>query len=96
MCIRAIDEMCDVLGRGTADICYVLNPETVVMGGGIMAQKEYLYPRLRAALDRYLIPAVSQHTALKLAQLGNDAGLVGAVLHYRQYRQMRKKRGKIV
>ncbi len=93
MCIRAIDEMCDVLGRGTADICYVLNPETVVMGGGIMAQKEYLYPRLRAALDRYLIPAVSQHTALKLAQLGNDAGLVGAVLHYRQ---MRKKRGKIV
>ena len=39
-CIRAIEEMCEVLGMGISNICYVVNPEVVVLGGGIMAQKE--------------------------------------------------------
>ena len=30
LCCRAIDEMVDVLGKGIANICYVLNPEVVV------------------------------------------------------------------
>ena len=34
--------MVDVLGMGIANICYVLNPEIVVLGGGIMAQKDFL------------------------------------------------------
>ena len=38
-CIRAIEEMCEVLGMGIFNICYVVNPEVVVLGGGIMAQK---------------------------------------------------------
>ena len=39
VCISAIKEMCDVLGKGLATICYVLNPDTIVLGGGVMAQK---------------------------------------------------------
>ena len=38
VCISAIKEMCDVLGKGLATICYVLNPDTIVLGGGIMVQ----------------------------------------------------------
>ena len=30
VCISAIKEMCDVLGKGLATICYVLNPDTIV------------------------------------------------------------------
>ncbi len=82
VCMRRIDEMCDVLGEGIANICYVLNPEVVVLGGGIMAQKEYLYPRIREAIDHYLIPALAEKTALKMAQLGNDAGMMGAYYHF--------------
>ena len=32
-CIRAIEEMTEVLGKGIASICYVLNPQMVVLGG---------------------------------------------------------------
>ena len=49
LCIRAIDEMADVLGRGIANICYVMNPEVVVLGGGVMAQEEYLRGRIEAS-----------------------------------------------
>ena len=40
-CREAIDDMIDVLGEGIANICYVLAPDTFVLGGGIMAQQEY-------------------------------------------------------
>ena len=33
LCVRAIEEMADVLGQGIANICYVINPEAVVLGG---------------------------------------------------------------
>ncbi|MGN0273074.1 MAG: ROK family protein, partial [Lachnospiraceae bacterium] len=36
ICNQAIDEMTDVLGKGIANICYVVNPEVVVLGGGII------------------------------------------------------------
>ena len=76
-CIRAIQEMCEVLGMGIANICYVVNPEVVVLGGGIMAQKEYLKDILRESLDKYLIPSVARHTRLEFAQNQNQAGMLG-------------------
>lgn len=82
-CIRAIQEMCEVLGMGIANICYVVNPEVVVLGGGIMAQKEYLKDMLRESLDKYLIPSVAQHTRLEFAQNQNQAGMLGAFYHFR-------------
>lgn len=82
-CIRAIEEMCDVLGMGIANICYVLNPEVVVLGGGIMAQKDYLQEKLRKSLDKYLIPSVAQHTKLAFAQNQNQAGMLGAFYHFK-------------
>lgn len=82
-CIRAIDEMVDVLGKGIANICYVVNPEMVVLGGGIMAQKEYLYDRIETALHKYLIPAVASKTKLAFAENKNNAGMLGAYYHFR-------------
>ncbi|HFU3836956.1 TPA: ROK family protein, partial [Streptococcus suis] len=38
-CIAAIERMVNYLGQGIANICYVANPEVVILGGGIMAQK---------------------------------------------------------
>lgn len=82
-CTRAIEEMCDVLGMGIANICYVINPEVVVLGGGIMAQKEYLAERLRKSMEKYLIPSVAEHTRLAFAENQNNAGMLGAFFHFK-------------
>lgn len=63
VCVQAIDGMCDVLGKGIANICYVMNPQVVVLGGGIMAQEEYLRPRIEAALTKYLVSSIREKTA---------------------------------
>ena len=83
ICCKAIDEMTDILGRGIANICYVLNPQIVVLGGGIMAQEEFLKPRIRKALDKYLVPSIAEKTTLVMAKHRNDAGMLGAFYHFK-------------
>lgn len=84
LCIRAIDEMTDVLGQGIANICYVLNPEVVVLGGGIMAQEEYLKDRIEKAVEKYLITSIADRTRIAFAKHKNDAGMLGAFYHFMQ------------
>lgn len=84
ICMEAIDEMADILGRGIANICYVLNPQTVVLGGGIMAQEEYLKERIQSAVNRYLIESVARNTRILFALHKNDAGMLGAYYHFQE------------
>lgn len=82
VCVGAIQEMADILGRGIANICYVLNPQTVVLGGGIMAQEEYLKGKIEAAVAKYLVPSIARCTEIKFAKHRNDAGMLGAFYHF--------------
>jgi predicted NBD/HSP70 family sugar kinase len=81
---QAIAEIAAFLGEGIADIACVLNPETVVLGGGIMNQSEYLQPLIEKALQKYLLPVIYEKLKLKFAAFGNSAGLVGAYENFRQ------------
>lgn len=82
VCVQAIDELADVLGIGIANICCVVNPEVVVLGGGIMAQEEYLREKIERALDRHLLPGIRRHTSIAFAKHRNDAGMLGAFYHF--------------
>lgn len=92
ICREEIDRMCRALGLGIANLCYILNPQKVVLGGGIMEQKRYLYPRIRAAMDEYLIPLLAQNTELAMAKHKNSAGMLGAYYHFIKKEE---KKGKI-
>lgn len=83
ICNREIDRMADILAKGTANICYVLNPEVVVFGGGIMAQKDFLKPKIQKALERQLKPVIYEQTRIAFAKHGNDAGMLGAFYNFR-------------
>lgn len=87
-CVRAIAEVCDMLGHGIANICYVVNPQVVVIGGGISAQEDFLAPQIRRAMDKYLIPAIGGKTVLAFAKHKNLAGLLGAYYNIRHMREV--------
>lgn len=80
--IRAIDEMCDILALGIANISYVLNPDTVILGGGIMAQEDYLYEKLDEKLKEYLEKPLYDALSLKFASNQNAAGMLGAFYNF--------------
>lgn len=82
ICIEEINKLCDYLGYGIANICYVLNPEVVILGGGIMAQKDYLYEKIKSSLKKYLIPPIFEKTKLEFAKYENKAGMLGAYYNF--------------
>ncbi len=49
-------------GKGIANICYVVNPEVVVLGGGIMAQEAFLKDKIEKAVEKYLVSSMWEHT----------------------------------
>lgn len=81
-CIEAIVRMTDCLAKGIANICYILDPDNIILGGGIMERKEYLSPLLEAALGKYLLGIFREHVKLSFARYGNDAGMVGALYSF--------------
>lgn len=75
---RVVDKVCFYLGLATANISNLLNPDSVVIGGGVSAAGEFLRSRVEANFKKYTFPQVRQSTQIKLAELGNDAGIIGA------------------
>lgn len=84
ICSEMIDRMTDVLGKGIANLCYLLNPEIVVIGGGVTGQGESLRAAIEAAVLRYLLPVIADKTEIAFAKHGNDAGMLGAFYYFRQ------------
>ncbi len=83
LCIEGIDRMVGYLGQGIANICYVVNPEVVILGGGIMGQEAILRPRIQAALQDALVPSIADKTKLSFAHHQNTAGMFGAYYHFK-------------
>lgn len=65
------------IGRLIADICAVVNPQAVVIGGGVSRAGEPLVAGVRRQFDKFAFHAV-RGAAFTLATLGNDAGAYGA------------------
>ena len=81
-CLNEIDNMVKSLAIGIANICYVINPEVVILGGGIMAQEEFLKPRIDKALKETLVARVYENTKIEFAKRQNDAGMIGALYNF--------------
>lgn len=66
------------LGAGLASLIYVLTPEAVILGGGISASAEFFLPSVWSELKQRVLPSSRADIKLLVAQLGNQAGMVGA------------------
>ena len=82
---KVVDAVCHYLGLACANLSNVLNPEYVVIGGGVSAAGDFLLKRVKANFEKYAFPTVRTSTQLKLAELGNDAGVIGAASLARQF-----------
>lgn len=74
---KTVDYCMGFLGKCIADICYVIDPEIVVIGGGLSKAGDYLLDMIYRHYDYYPRLKASRST-FALARLGNDAGMYGA------------------
>jgi glucokinase len=74
---EAINSMCDYLGRALALVACVVDPEVVLVGGGVAGAWGVLADKVITTFRTYCFPACAA-MRISAATLGNEAGMYGA------------------
>jgi len=75
--LEIMDEYYEYLGEFLGTLCSVIDPEIVVLGGGVSKAGEMLLTGVEPYFHKYVFHAAS-NVKFALASLGNDAGAYGA------------------
>jgi glucokinase len=78
LCVAVLRESAAMLARGVAAVYTVLDPEAVVLGGGVAGALDLLLPIVRGLLPSLVLANGARRTVLCPSELGYDAALVGA------------------
>lgn len=76
--LLVVDKVCFYLGLACGNIGNMLNPSDIVIGGGVSAAGEFLIEKVQHYFEEFTFPQVTNSTSIKLAELGNAAGVIGA------------------
>jgi glucokinase len=79
---EVVDTYIEYLAYGITNLVNIFQPQVLCIGGGVCGEGDYLLNPLKALVDRdqYGTNAHTDKTELKIAELGNDAGIIGAAL----------------
>lgn len=78
MYLQMVDYVADLLAKALAQVFCVVNPQVYVIGGGMSKAGDILLNAIQAHYKEYAFHACRK-TAFKVAELSNDAGMVGGV-----------------
>ena len=78
--LDTVAEFTDYLADGVADIINAMRPQVVIIGGGLAGSADIFLPQLSELVRSRIYGGKFLPTAIKSAQLGNDAGMIGATL----------------
>ncbi len=77
---QVFEQYCMYLGCGLVSFVNILQPDRIILGGGVAGYGEKLLAPLREIIARESFKGVHKNTELVQALLGNDAGLIGAAM----------------
>lgn len=77
LAVEVAKEFGEYLGKGLGVIAGIINPEIIVIGGGVSKAGEVLFDYIRPPFERTVFSGCKD-TIFALATLGNDAGIYGA------------------
>lgn len=74
---KVVDKFADYLGNALGIFACVIDPDVIVIGGGVSKAGQVLIDAVEKHYKKYAFPTCKE-TPIVLAQLGNDAGIYGA------------------
>ena len=78
LAVRVVEKVAYFLGLACASVANTLNPSTIVIGGGVSNAGVFLIDQIKSYFDQFTYPTIRETTKIRLAELGNNAGVVGA------------------
>jgi glucokinase len=76
--LEVLNQTAAYLAMGIANIVSMLNPQMIVLGGGLMQAGDLLLEPIRREMLEWAQPLAARQVRLELTQLGEDAGVLGA------------------
>lgn len=74
--VQSLDEWENEIVNGLVSLCYIFNPNLIILGGGIMSE-DLLINHIREKVIEH-VGENSRHVKIEKAKLGNKAGMLGA------------------
>lgn len=78
LALIVVDKVAYYLGLASSHLANILNPSTIVLGGGVSRAGDILTKSIQPYFEQYTFPTIRKSTKIRLALLGNDAGVIGA------------------
>jgi predicted NBD/HSP70 family sugar kinase len=78
-CRRVIADVGRHIGSGVANLCNLLNPSRVVLGGDLAEAGELVLGPIRESVGRYAIPSAARRLTVLPGALGGRAEVLGAL-----------------
>ena len=75
--LKIIAETASYLAMGIANIVSILNPEIIVLGGGLFQAADLLLEPIRRDIKKWAQPLATRELRVVVSELGEDAGLFG-------------------
>jgi len=76
--LEALKHLGKYLGLAIANIHTMLNPQVVILGGGIMALKEYFMSDMNESVSKHILPVAAREGLVTMAAFETDAVLIGS------------------
>lgn len=76
--LQIFHQWIDHLASGIANIVHVINPEVIVLGGGVMQGKDTILPKLIPAVKAKVYDSLKDSIHIRHAELSTKAGVIGA------------------
>lgn len=76
--LLVVDRFVFYLALAMGNLANLLNPSTIVLGGGVSRAGTFLVNKVNDAIQPFLFETIREVTKIKIAELGNDAGIIGA------------------
>jgi len=83
----------EYLGIGLANIVNILNPDIIVIGGGIANAGKFIFEPARKIMKENILSPLAKNTRLVKAKFGENAGAIGAALLVKFYPQFIHNKG---
>ncbi|MBB5119136.1 glucokinase-like ROK family protein [Streptomyces eurocidicus] len=78
-CRRVIGDVGRHIGSGVANLCNLLNPRRIVLGGDLAESGELVLGPIRESVSRYAIPSAARQLEVVPGALGGRAEVLGAL-----------------
>ncbi|MBQ9324133.1 MAG: ROK family protein [Clostridia bacterium] len=80
LAVKVFRRYVSCLGQAIANVCNILDPEVIVLGGGVSKAGAFLLDAVREEYVKYILFKDLEHARVELARLGPDAGIIGAAM----------------